>query len=176
MMTRLLPVSLLAALAVLLVALAGTAQAIFAITHFDTYWTQFFHQPPAGGKTEFAVTLGAPGCALIVDATCTGDRFQVTINRQDKGATRYELHPTAATAACAAQGMVLAGVTSANWEQVLGVVRASPGINVNPTDAVIVDSWNTDTYGGVDLQLTVSGTGDAVTLVTAPAYPLCATP
>ncbi|KAJ3351861.1 hypothetical protein GGF32_004054 [Allomyces javanicus] len=90
------------------------------------------------------------------------------VTAKGKVATR-----TAAAAACEAAGMTLADVTSANWNTALDAVRASPDIKTNPMDSVVMNSWNGDSYGGVNLQLTVTSTGGAVSLLTAPAYPLC---
>ncbi|KNE63659.1 hypothetical protein AMAG_08762 [Allomyces macrogynus ATCC 38327] len=129
---------------------------------------------PINGASSFIIsvvyTQGGGGAYFkISSATCPAP-FKV-VTSAGKVNSR-----AAAAAACEAAGMALADVTSANWESVLNVVRASPDIKINPMDAVVINSWNSDTYGGVNLQLTVSSTSGAITLLTGPAYPLCQTP
>ncbi|KNE63658.1 hypothetical protein AMAG_08761 [Allomyces macrogynus ATCC 38327] len=89
----------------------------------------------------------------------------------------------AATDACKAASLALADVTSGNWNTALTVVRASADIKLSPTDAVFINSWDGNAYGSVNLQLTVSATSGAISLLpdlpgvqTAPVYPLCQTP
>ncbi|KAJ3364772.1 hypothetical protein GGF31_008918 [Allomyces arbusculus] len=82
----------------------------------------------------------------------------------------------AAEAACQTQGLVLAAVTLTNWDEVTKVLRDSLNTNQAAFDAVLIDSWNGDTYGSVDRQLVVSKFGGAaLSLLGKPAYPLCVT-
>ncbi|KAJ3368252.1 hypothetical protein GGF31_006482 [Allomyces arbusculus] len=125
---------------------------------------------PINGASTFKITAarGQPGGAFFkVTSTTCPVQYKV-VTSAGKVNSR-----AAAAAACEAAGMALADVTSANWNTVLDVVRASPDIHTNPMDAVVINSWNGDTYGGVNIQLAVTSTGGAVTLLTAPAYPLC---
>ncbi|KAJ3368253.1 hypothetical protein GGF31_006483 [Allomyces arbusculus] len=87
----------------------------------------------------------------------------------------------AATAACKTANLALADVTSENWSTALAVVRSSADMKLSPTDAVFINAWNGDAYGGINLQLTVSATSGAISLLPdpagmGPAYPLCQTP
>ncbi|KAJ3365098.1 hypothetical protein GGF32_000278 [Allomyces javanicus] len=80
----------------------------------------------------------------------------------------------ATAAACTAVGMKLADVTLANLDDMIKVMRKSPDIKMNPMDSV--SSWSGDSYGGVDLQMTVRANKGAVALVTALAYLTCQRP
>ncbi|KAJ3368254.1 hypothetical protein GGF31_006484 [Allomyces arbusculus] len=83
------------------------------------------------------------------------------------------LSRAAAVSACEDAGMALADVTPANLNEVADMVRKSPDTNLNPVDAVLVNSWNGDTFGNVDLQTTVSATTSAVMMRMGQAFPLC---
>ncbi|KAJ3367476.1 hypothetical protein GGF31_007478 [Allomyces arbusculus] len=78
-----------------------------------------------------------------------------------------------AVSACEAAGMALADVTAVNLNDLADMVRKSPDIKLNPVDSVLVNSWNGDTYGNVDLQMTVSATTSSVMMGMGPAFPLC---
>ncbi|KAJ3348191.1 hypothetical protein GGF32_006352 [Allomyces javanicus] len=98
--------------------------------------------------------------------------FRVVVNK-GKVSTRAQ-----AVSACTSQGMALADVTAANWAAVVNAVRASSALSLTPTDAVLISSWNGDSYADADLQLTVRATTSTVsnagiTLATGPHYPLC---
>ncbi|KAJ3368725.1 hypothetical protein GGF31_006149 [Allomyces arbusculus] len=60
--------------------------------------------------------------------------------------------------------------------EVVKVVRASPDAKLTVFDAVVIDSWNGDTYGGIDLELVVSKFGASVSMLVFPGYSLCAKP
>ncbi|KNE64850.1 hypothetical protein AMAG_10185 [Allomyces macrogynus ATCC 38327] len=134
---------------------------------------------PLNGASTFKITTaysegGGNAYFKITSATCPPP-FKV-VTAAGKVSSR-----AAATDACKAANLALADVTSANWNTALTVVRTSTDIKLNPTDAVFINSWNSDAYGGVNLQLTVSATSGAITLLpdpagTGPAYPLCQTP
>ncbi|KNE63627.1 hypothetical protein AMAG_08730 [Allomyces macrogynus ATCC 38327] len=100
------------------------------------------------------------------------------ITASGKVATRAD-----AVKACAEQGMELAGVSTANWADMANVLRTSTAVSFTPTDAVIIGTWNGDSYGDANLQLnlrkdaaTGAITNSGITLVSAPRYPLCAPP
>ncbi|KNE68414.1 hypothetical protein AMAG_13069 [Allomyces macrogynus ATCC 38327] len=82
----------------------------------------------------------------------------------------------AAIAACRAEGRLLVDVTPANKETLLALVRASPGIKMNPFDGVTIASWNGDSVAGVGMQMLFTKQFSMVALVLAPVYPLCALP
>ncbi|KAJ3348371.1 hypothetical protein GGF32_006248 [Allomyces javanicus] len=79
----------------------------------------------------------------------------------------------AATAACDAASLALADVTSANFDNVLQVLRKSPDIKMNPTDSIMIKSYDGNTYSGADMQFMVRANKGTPTLVTDPVYPLC---
>ncbi|KAJ3370779.1 hypothetical protein GGF31_003804 [Allomyces arbusculus] len=56
---------------------------------------------------------------------------------------------------------------------VLKIVRASPDVNLIAFDAVIIDSWNGDSYVGIDLELIVSKFGAIVLMLAFLGYVLC---
>ncbi|KAJ3364290.1 hypothetical protein GGF32_002261 [Allomyces javanicus] len=63
------------------------------------------------------------------------------------------------------------------------VLRTSTAVSFTPTDAVLIVSWNGDSYGDANLQLnlrkdaaTGAITNSGITVVSAPRYPLCAPP
>ncbi|KAJ3353870.1 hypothetical protein GGF32_002774 [Allomyces javanicus] len=133
------------------------------------------------GASTFKITTaysegGGNAYFKITSATCLPP-FKV-VTAAGKVASR-----AAATDACKAANLALADVTSATWNTALTVVRASADIKLSPTDAVFINSWDGNAYGGVNLQLTVSATSGAISLLpdlpgvqTAPVYPLCQTP
>ncbi|KNE54075.1 hypothetical protein AMAG_00076 [Allomyces macrogynus ATCC 38327] len=67
--------------------------------------------------------------------------------------------------------MTLADVTSADLSDVIKALRKSPG--TKPTGSVMINSYNGNTYGGVDIQLSVKGTKGTPTLVSEPVNPFC---
>ncbi|KNE57538.1 hypothetical protein AMAG_03238 [Allomyces macrogynus ATCC 38327] len=251
------PFALLLALALLAIT-AGSVRADDNIVQVPLeQWVDFGFGSAGTSTPTYATTvpLDEAGYLLVTDAYCSGDRFTVNINGQDKGLTSeptsvrcdlsvgydpdsaltvsdfshraYPLAPgtsafmitataspygggagffkvgkgvyvdptlgskfkvvtgagkvnskDAAIAACQAAGLTLADVTQANWADVVNAVRASTAVNPNPLDAVVVNSWDGNDYGGVALQLNVRATSDTITnagitLLNAPAYPLC---
>ncbi|KNE64849.1 hypothetical protein AMAG_10184 [Allomyces macrogynus ATCC 38327] len=130
--------------------------------------------PLASGTSTFNITVaytqgGGGAYWKVASAPCPAP-FKV-VTSAGKLTAR-----AAAVSACEVAGMALADVTSANTDAVADVVRKSPDIKLNPVDAVLVRSWNGDTYGNVDLQMTVSATTSAVTMRMRPAFPLCQNP
>ncbi|KAJ3367187.1 hypothetical protein GGF31_007684 [Allomyces arbusculus] len=64
---------------------------------------------------------------------------------------------------------------SANCRDVVALVRANPNLTaLRVFDAVIIDSWDGDSYAGIDLELVVSKFYAAVLMLVFSAYPLCA--
>ncbi|KAJ3368262.1 hypothetical protein GGF31_006492 [Allomyces arbusculus] len=129
-------------------------------------------------KTTHAMQPGGAyfklGLGVYVDsALATTSGFKV-ITTQGKVSTR-----AAAANACSSAGMALADVTATNWAAVVNAVRASTSMSLNPSDAVLIGSWNGDSFGGSNLQLTVQrdASGNVlnagITLATAAHYPLC---
>ncbi|KAJ3368260.1 hypothetical protein GGF31_006490 [Allomyces arbusculus] len=114
------------------------------------------------------------GPGTYVDPVLTPPTELTVVTSKGKVSTRAE-----AIAACASKGMELAAVTAANWAAVVKAVGTDTAISLNPTDAVLISSWNGDSYVDSNLQLTVrmdpSGTiyNGGITLVTGPHYPLC---
>ncbi|KAJ3368263.1 hypothetical protein GGF31_006493 [Allomyces arbusculus] len=113
------------------------------------------------------------GQGVWVDPKLASSSGFKVITTQGRVSTRAQ-----AVSACSSQGMALADVTAANWAAVVNAVRASTALSLNPTDAVLIASWNGDSYADANLQLTVRATTSTVsnagiTLVTGPHYPLC---
>ncbi|KNE63657.1 hypothetical protein AMAG_08760 [Allomyces macrogynus ATCC 38327] len=130
--------------------------------------------PLASGTSTFNITVaytqgGGGAYWKVASAPCPAP-FKV-VTSAGKLTAR-----AAAASACEVAGMALADVTSANTDAAADVVRKSPDIKLNPVDTVVINSWNSDTYGNVDLQLTVSATTSAVTMRMGPAFPLCQNP
>ncbi|KAJ3358181.1 hypothetical protein GGF32_000687 [Allomyces javanicus] len=254
------PFALLLALALLAIT-AGSVRADDTIVQVPLeQWVDFGFGSAGTSTATYATTvpLNEAGYLLVTDAYCSGDRFTVNINGQDKGLTSeptsercdlsvgydpdsaltvsdfshraYPLAPgtsafmisvtaspygggagffkigkgvyvdpslgskfkvvtgagkvnskDAAVAACQAAGLILADATQANWADVVNAVRASTAVNPNPLDAVVINSWDGNDYGGVALQLNVRATSDTITnagitLLSGPAYPLCQQP
>ncbi|KAJ3367478.1 hypothetical protein GGF31_007480 [Allomyces arbusculus] len=129
----------------------------------------YFPLPPGTSTYNITVayTQGGGGAFFKISSTKCPASFKV-VTSAGKVSSR-----AAAVSACEAAGMALADVTSANLSEVADVVRKSPDIKLNPVDAVQIRSWNGDTYGSVDLQMTVSATTSAITMSMVPALPLC---
>ncbi|KNE64844.1 hypothetical protein AMAG_10179 [Allomyces macrogynus ATCC 38327] len=114
------------------------------------------------------------GTGAYVDPALSTPNELTVVTTNGRVSTRAD-----AAAACAARGMELAAVTAANWAAVVKAVGKDTSLSLNPTDAVIIGSWNGDSYAGSNLQLTVrkdaAGTiyNGGITLVTAAHYPLC---
>ncbi|KAJ3348190.1 hypothetical protein GGF32_006351 [Allomyces javanicus] len=114
------------------------------------------------------------GPGTYIDPVLTVPSDLKVVTAKGKVSTRAE-----AVAACSSQGMALAAVTAANWAAVIRAVSTNTALSLTPTDAVIIGSWNGDSYADSNLQLTVrkdaSGTiyNGGITLVTAAHYPLC---
>ncbi|KAJ3353869.1 hypothetical protein GGF32_002773 [Allomyces javanicus] len=130
--------------------------------------------PLTPGTSTFNITIaytqGGGGAYLKISSTPCPAPYKV-VTSAGKLTSR-----AAAVSTCEAAGMALADVTSANTNAAADVVRKSPDIKLNPVDAVLVRSWNGDTYGNVDLQMTVSATTSAVTMRLGSAFPLCQNP
>ncbi|KNE68275.1 hypothetical protein AMAG_19785 [Allomyces macrogynus ATCC 38327] len=128
----------------------------------------------SAGTLEIVVKMVAAGMGLkaayikLKSGPCFEPKYKV-VTAAGKVRTR-----AAAAAACQAQGRVLAPITSANMNDVLKVVRASPDVNLTVFDSVIIDSWNGDSYVGIDLELVVSKFGASVSMLVFPGYPLSA--
>ncbi|KAJ3362688.1 hypothetical protein GGF32_005710 [Allomyces javanicus] len=65
----------------------------------------------------------------------------------------------------------MADVTLANLNDIIKTLCKSP--DIKPMGSVMINSYNGNTYGGVDLQLTVKAKKGSPTLVTDLVYPLC---
>ncbi|KAJ3353863.1 hypothetical protein GGF32_002767 [Allomyces javanicus] len=122
--------------------------------------------------TASAYLKYGPGTYIDPVLTVPSDLKVVTTN--GKVSTRAD-----AVKACAAAGQELAAVTAANWAAVIRAVAATTALSLTPADGMIIGSWNGDSYGDSNLQLTVrkdaSGTiyNGGITLVTGARYPLC---
>ncbi|KAJ3364573.1 hypothetical protein GGF32_001673 [Allomyces javanicus] len=137
-------------------------------------FSKSYYELPAGAwlmdfKLDLIGDLENYGWLKVKTGPCVDPPFKI-VTTVGKARTR-----AAAVAACQAEGRVLAAVASANWNDVVALVRAKPNLNKSPVfDAVVIDLYNGDTYAGIDLELVVSKFGAAVSMLVFSAYLLCA--
>ncbi|KAJ3368259.1 hypothetical protein GGF31_006489 [Allomyces arbusculus] len=151
-------------------------------------WSHGAYPLPAGtSKFVFKGTV-APmsagfffkvGPGVYIDRALAVRSGLKVITSKGKVSTRAE-----AIEACTSAGMALADATAANWAAVVNAVRLSSALSItaSSSDAVVIGTWNGDSYGGSNLQLAVRAdatgtiTNAGITLLTAPRYPLCQPP
>ncbi|KAJ3353864.1 hypothetical protein GGF32_002768 [Allomyces javanicus] len=116
------------------------------------------------------------GPGVYIDPALAARSGLKVITSKGKVSTRAD-----AVKACTSASMALADATAANWAAVVNAVRLSSALSISASssDAVVIGSWNGDSYGGSNLQLAVRTdatgtiTNAGITLLTVARYPLC---